>query len=213
MSKSNRKKEKAMLPDHGRSVVSEIAAIESGLGLTTSLTRSDRVQARQRSERVPDALIELLATIASQNEGLVAGMTFDAVEARATLAYASTARTNIQAARHLAQRMEDESIRKHTLLANRSFGMYRALARLVQTPEGEALRSLYEQMQSLVRPRGRRGSTKAASPNAVAPAKPTAPAAAHAVAVVAAPAAAGAVAPESTMSSAPVVTGASPSAH
>src|SRR5579883_2128332 len=146
-----------------RDVVSQIESIQTDLGLGAGYKRVERRQTRMRSERVPDAFLELLATLAEKNGGMIAGMSFDAAEARNVLAFVKTARANAAAARELAQRAQDASVQQRIAVVDRGMGIYRALGRIVRTAEGNDLGPVYEQMQSLVRRPGRTKKKASAS--------------------------------------------------
>lgn len=153
-----------------KGVATQIGAFEKGLGLSAAgLTRAERVKLRTGSEHVPDALIELLATHAEENGGTIAGISFDAAAAREALTYVSATKPAVTAARRFAQRAEDKARQQRGPVADRSFGIYRALERFVRTPEGESLKDAYEKMRSLVRPRRKAARTTKASATATEP--------------------------------------------
>jgi hypothetical protein len=133
------------------SVVQQLAAIESSLGLSDGMTRTERKGQKSLSRNVPDKFIELVADLANQSGGSVAGIPFDAAAATAALTYVSGAQKIVAAAQGLALHVSDDSIERRTTVANDSFAVYSALGRLVRTTKGKPLRQKYEEMQSLVR--------------------------------------------------------------
>ena len=172
MSKQKQKTEASSQPMTLEGAVSQLVAIERGLGLTEAgLSRKSRVTNRTRSEHVPDELIELLAAHSDSNGGVVAGTPFDAAAARATLTQVSAARRTAASARRLAQRVEDDATSQRANLSDVAFGIYRGLERLVRTPQGSDLQDTYDKMRAAVRA-SRKGARKAkasSSPPAVTP--------------------------------------------
>ena len=186
------------------SVTQQLAAIEKSIAPIVSLTKQQRRQLENRSANVPDALIQKMIQIATNNSGLVAGMPFDVNAASTALTQVSEAQAAADSSRTIAQKMVNSSVQQRVVVADRTFAIYRALGRLVKTPEGSSLLRTYEDMASTVKNRPRVRRKKAAEPsasNATAP-EPTAPpapspaqaetAAPAAVAVPAAAAASGA---------------------
>ena len=188
---SKQKKAQATAPTQVtlQSVPTELKALETGLGLTGAVfTRVERVRTRTSSQHVPDVLIEMLATHAETNGGMVAGLPFDAAGARAMLAKVSTARSAATAARQFAQRVEDDAIQGRSDVADVAFGLYRALQRVVRSPQGKPEKDSYEKMRSAVRAHHKARKTKGTSSGA--PAQAGSPA--EAPSPVVAPAQAGA---------------------
>jgi hypothetical protein len=142
-------------------VASTLASIADQI-TSSVLSRGDRRKVRARNERAPDELLELLCHLAEQNGGQLLGMSFDPVQARATLAETSAARTQIGVTRQLLQRMEDDMIQQRATVADRGFAIFMALRRLVMTTEGNSLSPAYEQMKQIVRDRPRKTRKKAA---------------------------------------------------
>ncbi len=122
------------------SVVQQLAAIESSLKLSDGMTRAERQGQKSLSRNVPDKFIELVADLANQSGGSVAGIPFDAAAATATLTYVSEAQKIVAAAEGLALHVSDDSIERRTAVANESFAVYSALGRLVRTAMGKSLR-------------------------------------------------------------------------
>jgi hypothetical protein len=147
-------------------VASQLDAIEKSLGPVVSLTSKARNQLESRSRIVPDALIQKMIQIATNNGGLVAGMPFDVDAANAALTNVSKAKAAADASRTIAQKLVDDSVQQRVVVADRTFAVYRALGRLVKTPEGNSLLRTYEEMTTVVknRPRiARKKKTAAAS--------------------------------------------------
>jgi hypothetical protein len=140
--------------------------------------------------------------IATDNGGVVAGMPFDVDAANAALSSSSKAQAAADASRTIAQKLVDSAVQQRVVVADRTFAIYRALGRLVKTPEGNSLLGTYKDMAATVknRPRIARkkktaapSATPAATPEPTpAPAPSPAPAQASAPANVAVPAASGA---------------------
>jgi len=121
-------------------VTSQIEALETGLGLSgAGLSRITRKKTRVSSRHVPDDLIELVATHATENGGMVAGMSFDAAAARAALTKVSEARSAVARIRQFAQRVEDDAIQQRATAADEAFAIYVAMERKMRTPAGESL--------------------------------------------------------------------------
>ena len=152
---------------------SALTSIANGIS-SASLTKTERSRLRSRNEIVPDQLIEMIAHLAEQGGGSVAGIPFDATQARATLAKASTARTTISVGRQTLQRMEDDMIQQRATAADPAFAIYTALRRLVGTKGGNSLTPAYEQMKAIVKNRPRKSRAKKADEDtAVAAASPS----------------------------------------
>jgi hypothetical protein len=159
-------------------VTGQLGAIEKSLAPIVSLTKQTRKQLEARSRNVPDALIQKMIQIASNNGGLVAGMPFDVDAATAALSNVSNAVAAADSSRTIAQKMVDSSVQQRVVVADRTFAIYRALERLVKTPEGNSLLRTYEDMASTVKNRPRvprkKKTTEPSASNATAP-EPTAP--------------------------------------
>jgi hypothetical protein len=130
--------------------VQKLTAIESSLNLSDGMTTSERAGQKSLSRNAPDKFIELVADLATQSGGSVAGIPFDAAAATAVLTYVSEAQKIADAANGLAQRVTDDSIQRRTAVSNDAFAVYSALGRLVRTTKGKPLRQKYEEMQRLV---------------------------------------------------------------
>ena len=158
------------------SVTDQLGALEKSLSSVVSLTKVARKQLEARSASVPDALIKKMIQIATKNGGVVAGMPFDVDAATATLTQVSDSQAAIDSSRTIAQKMRDSALQQRVQVADHAFGIYRALDRLVKTPEGNALLGTYEEMASTVRNRPRLPRKKtAAKASATTPATATEP--------------------------------------
>ena len=115
---------------------------------------------------MPVDVVELVANLATQHDGAVAGMAFDAGAARDALARAKAARAVATAARRLARRAESDSVQSLALVADRTMAVTQAMGRVVRTPEGKAFVEAHDQVRAMMRAAaGRpRKSTKAKSP-------------------------------------------------
>ena len=172
MSTSKTKKTAAAAPQDVASTLSGILAQIT----TPALSVADRKRMEARNDSTPDALIAMMAHLAEQNGGTVAGLSFDAAGANAVLS--STEPTNISVCRQLLQRMEDDWIQQRLAVADPAFAIYRALARLVNTPAGNSLSPAYEQMKAIVKNRPPKTSRRKQKKTATAGASTTQPAAA-----------------------------------
>ena len=148
--------------------------IEKGLNAVVSLTAANRKQLESRSTKVPDALILKMIQVAKKNGGLVAGIPFDVTAAQGVLAQVTTLRAGVESSRSIAQKMSDQALQQRVTVADRTFGIYRALERLVKTPEGTSLLGTYETMAATVknRPRIPRKKKPVASSSAATPPAP-----------------------------------------
>jgi hypothetical protein len=183
-------------------VSAQLVAINKTLDPVVNLTPKARGVLENRSRVVPDALIQKMIKIATDNGGVVAGMPFDVDAANAALSSSSKAQAAADASRTIAQKLVDSAVQQRVVVADRTFAIYRALGRLVKTPEGNSLLGTYKDMAATVknRPRIARkkktaapSATPAATPEPTpAPAPSPAPAQASAPANVAVPAASGA---------------------
>jgi hypothetical protein len=156
-------------------VTDQLGAIEKDLTDVVSLTKQERKQLEARSRNVPDALIQKMIQVARNNGGVVAGMPFDVDAASTALTEVSNAQAAADSSRTIAQKMVDSSVQQRVVVADRAFAIYRALGRLVKTPEGNSLLRTYEDMASTVknRPRIPRKKKTAESPATTAAATET----------------------------------------
>jgi hypothetical protein len=152
-------------------VAAQLAAIEKGLVSIVSLTTKTRRQLENRSANVPDALVTQVAGIAAKSGGVVAGMPLDVNAALAILQDVKDARAAATAARQIAQQMDDYATQQRVVVSDRVFAIYRALGRLVKTPEGNSLLRAYEEMVTTVKNRPRK--TRKKKPVAVTSGAPT----------------------------------------
>ena len=183
-------------------VTGQLDAIEKSLDPVVVLTPKARKQLEARSRVVPDALIQKMIKIAGSNGGLVAGLAFDVDAASAALTNVSTAQAAADSSRTIAQKLVDSAVQQRVVVADRTFAIYRALGRLVKTPEGNSLLGTYKDMAATVKNRPRiarkKNTAESSSPPATspestpAPAPSPAPAQASAPAATAVPAASGA---------------------
>jgi hypothetical protein len=193
------------------SVADQLGAIEAGLATVNSLTAKQRDTLRSRSRSVPDTLIQMVIQLATKNGGQVAGIPFDVDAAQATLAQVSDAEASAGTSRTIAQKLEDGSLQQRIVVADRVFAIYRALGRLVKTPEGNSILGTYEEMTSTVRNQPRLRRKKAAEASSASPSTETAPAQSPAPAPSPVPAAA--PAPATAQTQATVATAAGGAIH
>jgi hypothetical protein len=140
-------------------VASTLSGMAAQIG-SPVLNKTERRQLRNRNEMVPDQLVEMIIHLADQNDGQILGMSFDAATARTTLAQTSAAQTQINVARQLLLRMEDDMIQQRATVADPSFAIFSALRRLVKTKSGNSLTPAYDQMKAIVKNRPRRTRAK-----------------------------------------------------
>jgi hypothetical protein len=119
-----------------------------------------------RSENCPDTLIDLVIQVAQQNGGSVAGMPYDVQAAKDALTQVGDLQTQLNVARQLVQRLEDEVVQTRISVADPTFAIYTALRRLTKTAKYNSLLPAYQQMQEAVknRPRRTRGPKKPKQP-------------------------------------------------
>jgi hypothetical protein len=164
------KKVNKVSPDAAASTASEaaaqVSAIATALALPEALPTKERKTVQGRTSHVTDAMIETLASISDQHGGSVAGLPFDATEARTTLAKASEMRSLSRTARVLARKADTSALVMRAQVVDRAFGIYVALERFVHTPEGAPFRTAYEELRNANRSRRRArvGSAPAAAP-------------------------------------------------
>jgi hypothetical protein len=141
-------------------VQTQLGTLEKSLSSIVSLTKAQRKQLESRSANVPDALIEQMIQVATKSGGTVAGMPFDTDAATDVLTQVKAARAASASAGQIAQQMADSATSQRVVLANRVFGIYRALERIVGTPEGNSLLRTYQTMASTVKNRPRKPRKK-----------------------------------------------------
>ena len=168
MSKSKSSKPKASL----QGVVDALVAFEGSLELGASLAKDERSKLRKQSDQVSDAFIELVANLATQQGGLVAGVAFDVDAAQKVIARSRDARAAADVCRRLAQRMEDDAVPQRIVVGKRAFAVYAALRRLVSTPEGNPLMHAFENLASLARRSRASGRAKVPPPSPAPEPKP-----------------------------------------
>ena len=143
--------------------VAEIDALSASLGYSAALPPVQLGTLRARGAGMPVDVIELVANLATQHDGAVAGMAFDASAARDALARAESARAVATAARRLARRAESDFVQNLALVADRTMAVTQAMDRIVRTPEGSPFLKANDQVRAMMRAAaGRPGkSTKA----------------------------------------------------
>ena len=154
------------------SPTAQIDALSESLGYAAALPRKQQGVLRSRGGSMPVDVIELLANLAEQHDGVIAGVAFDAAAARDALARSKSARAVATAARRLARRADSDCVQVLALVADRTMAAAQALTRIVRTPEGENLREANDQVRALMRAAGR---TRSRSSKAVAKAPATGP--------------------------------------
>jgi hypothetical protein len=150
----------ASTPPATADVATQLGSLQKALSPIVSLTVKQRGQLENRSANVPDALIEQMIEAANKNGGVVAGFAFDTAAASATLTEVKAARAAAASAGQIAQQLTDSATSQRVILANRVFGIYRAMERLVGTPEGNSLLRTYQAMASTVKNRPRKPRKK-----------------------------------------------------
>jgi hypothetical protein len=115
-----------------------------------ALPRKEQEKLRSRGRRTPVAVIELVAGLAEQH-GTIAGIQFDAAEARAALARIKNARAVAKAALRLARRAESDAVQTFTLTADYTMAVTTALVRLVRNERHARFREANDRIRTLMR--------------------------------------------------------------
>jgi hypothetical protein len=110
---------------------------------------------------VPNDFTEAVATIATRY-GEVAGHTFDADEARETIAFSAAYLPVARAARELAARIEGEIAMRRAEIGSRALATYASWKGIVRTPEGAVMRSSVKTLGALLH-RGPKSHAKLAN--------------------------------------------------
>jgi hypothetical protein len=143
--------------------VAEIDALSESLGYAAALPIAQVKILRGRGATMPLDVIKLLAKLAEQRGGFVAGTAFDAAAARDALARSEDARAIANAARRLSRRAFSEAAQNLALVADRSMAVTQAMDRIVRTPEGKPFVEANDQVRSLMRAQSRPGRTRKAA--------------------------------------------------
>ena len=135
--------------------VAEIDALSESLGYAPAVANAQAHLLRGRGTAVPVEVIELLANLAEQNGGAIAGLAFDAAAARDALSRAKHARDVAKAARRLSRRAISDALRNLAIVGVESMAIAKALDGIVRSPRGEAFVEANDQIRSLMRRPGR----------------------------------------------------------
>lgn len=112
--------------------------------------RKEQEKLRSRGRRMPVAVIELMATLAERH-GIIAGIQYDAAEARAALARVKEARTTANQALRLARRAESDAVQTWILIADTTMVATGALNRFVRLPKNARFVEANDQIRALMR--------------------------------------------------------------
>ncbi|MFI5300195.1 MAG: hypothetical protein ACHREM_19070 [Polyangiales bacterium] len=168
----------AMIP-FAAQIIAKLHAISDSVHLRDRLTKVERRSLLAEVNLATPQLLEAVATSASVHGGVVAGLPFDADQARAAVARAAAAVGVVQWAEDFAQRFADDTLRDHAEVTRRAVRAYGMLTKYVQMPEGAAMLGEWEQMHQMVKAarKTRRGgkavSAPTKAPTVIAPATPT----------------------------------------
>ncbi len=149
--------------------VVEIETLIQSLGFAAALPKAQQNMMRNRADAVPTVVTNLLANLAEQHGGAVAGMPFDAAAVRSALARADHAHAIAKAAMRLARRALSEAIRNRAIVSDRSMAVQLAMSRIVRLPEGEAFVEANGQVRALMRTLSKSGRSRKVAPKAAAP--------------------------------------------
>lgn len=152
--------------------VASIDALSQSLGYAPAAAKAQLKLLQNRGTAVPVEVIKLLANLAEQNGGTVAGIPFDAQAARDCLARAEHARDVAKAARRLSQRAISDALQNLALVGDKSMGLTLALDRFVRDPQASAFKEANDQIRALMRKQGR---TRKVAPKTAVTTSPTTP--------------------------------------
>ena len=155
--------------------VASIDALSQSLGYAPAVAKSQLKLLQNRATSVPVEVIKLLASIAEQHGGTIAGMPFDAQAVRDAIARAEHAHDVAKAARRLSKRAVSDAYQNLALVGLKSMGITQALERLVLTPDAEAFKEANDQIRALMRKQGRtrKVAQKPADTKTISPKAPT----------------------------------------
>lgn len=146
----------------------EIESLSKSLGYAPALPKAQVSLLRNRGGAVPLKVINLLAKLADENDGLIAGIPFDVAAARDALARAESAQEISKAARRLSRRAYSDSVQNLALVGDESMTLVVALDRKVRTPKGKAFVEANDEIKSLMRAHSKPGRTRKAAATATA---------------------------------------------
>jgi hypothetical protein len=158
--------------------VAQIDALSESLGYAPAVPKAQAQMLRGRGTAVPVTVIELLANLADQHGGTIAGLPFDAAAARDALARAKSARSVANAARRLSRRAVSDALQNLAVVGDESMAIALALDRITRNPRGNAFVEANDQIRSLMR---RTGHTRKAAAKGKTPSTTTSTTPPHAV--------------------------------
>jgi hypothetical protein len=147
----------------------DLDALSKSLGYAPALPIAQVSLLRKRGGAVPVKVINLLANLAEQNGGAVAGLPFDSAAARDALARAENAQQIAKAARRLSRRAISDSVHSLALVGDESMTLVVALGRKVRTPNGKSFVEANDEIKSLMRAHSKSGRTRKAAAKATTP--------------------------------------------
>ena len=165
--------------------IGTVRKLGADLPLDGTLPSKERAHRRDVVRHAPDALVEGIASLASEHDGVLIGVPFDADAAREVIAYGAAARPLVRALRELATRLEDSVLVKRAEIVTQALAAYRAIGAVKGTPQGEPFAKELEDLRAIHRtwrPKSRKAkaAAKAAAQPAVNGAAPAAATDAHA---------------------------------
>ena len=153
----------------GSDPVAGIQQIVSSMPESTALTAPERKIKRQLGRRATGALVVLVASMAEEGGGNVAGVQVDATASRSAQAQAARLRVGARSARSLALRLMDDALTLEAGNAQRALSALAAMEAQARTPEGKHLAPKVLELRTAAKegarrpPKGTKAKAEAAS--------------------------------------------------
>ena len=116
-----------------------VQQVVSSMSESTALTTAERDAKREVKRRATGALVVLVASMAEEGGGSVAGVQVDATASRSAQAQAARLRVGARSARSLARRFVDDALTLEADDAQRALSAVAAMEAQARTPEGKHL--------------------------------------------------------------------------
>ena len=116
--------------------VEAVLQVARALPASVPVTQTEREALRALERRAPAALIALVASMAEEGDGHVAGIPVDAAATRDAQAKASRLRVGAAAARAIARHLEQEALLLVADVAQTALSATTSLEAFARTPEG-----------------------------------------------------------------------------
>lgn len=129
----------------------ELRRVAVGLDLNVELTSVERQVHSRDAKAAPDALVEALAALAATQGGKIAGVAFDATEARQAVADLAAARSFRSDAQHLGSVVFDTAMIRRGNVGRLAVQALRVLEGYAATPEGAHVRAKARELRLLMR--------------------------------------------------------------